>query len=79
MLSSPFYHFDSGVLSSRITLDVDQEPAGPKVYLMSMSLTTEPSKDGPTVSEGLIYPYFLTYISLSFVLVPQGVCQRVKE
>lgn len=39
---------------------VDQEPAGPKVYLMSMSLTTEPSKDGPTVSEGLIYPYFLT-------------------
>ncbi|KAI3365468.1 hypothetical protein L3Q82_010559 [Scortum barcoo] len=32
-------------------LDADQEPAGPQVYLMSMSLTTEPPNDGPTVTE----------------------------
>ncbi|KAM4624627.1 chromobox protein homolog 1b isoform 2-T2 [Polymixia lowei] len=29
----------------------NEEPAGPKVYLMSMSLTTESSNDGPTVTE----------------------------
>lgn len=41
-------------------LDVDQAPAGPQVYLMSMSLTTEPSNDGPTVTEGFKHHYFLT-------------------
>ncbi len=57
MLFSPLYHIDSGFNN----LDVDQEPAGPQVYLMSMSLTTEPPNDGPTVTEGLIhYYYFLT-------------------
>lgn len=45
---SPLYHID-------FRLDVDQEPAGPQVYLMSMSLTTEPPNDGPTVTEGFIY------------------------
>lgn len=61
MLFSPFYHLYSCLLPSRNNLDVDQEPAGPQVYLMSMSLTTEPSNDGPTVTEGFIYYYF--YIS----------------
>lgn len=60
MLFSPLYHIDSGLLPSCNNLDVDQEPAGPQVYLMSMSLTTEPPNDGPTVTEGLIYHYFLT-------------------
>lgn len=60
MLFSPLYHIDSGLLPSCYNLDVDQEPAGPQVYLMSMSLTTEPPNDGPTVTEGLIYHYFLT-------------------
>lgn len=60
MLFSPFYHLESRLLPSCNNLDVDQEPAGPQVYLMSMSLTTEPSNDGPTVTEGFIYHYFLT-------------------
>lgn len=41
-------------------LDVEQEPAGPQVFLMSMSLTTEPSNDGATVTEGLISHSFMT-------------------
>lgn len=40
-------------LSSCNSLDVDHQPPGPQAYLMSMSQTTEPSTDGPTVSEGL--------------------------
>lgn len=72
MLSSPLYHIDSGFPPPC----VDQEPAGPQVYLMSMSLTTEPSNDGPTVTEGLIY-YFLTYISLYHLSLCDKVC--VKE
>lgn len=35
------------------SLDVDQESAGAQVYPTSMSQTTEPSTDGPAVSEGL--------------------------
>ncbi|XP_029383214.1 chromobox protein homolog 1b isoform X1 [Echeneis naucrates] len=54
MLFSPLYHIDSRLLPSCNNLDVDQEPAGPQVYLMSMSLTTEPSNDGPTVTEGTV-------------------------
>lgn len=49
------------LLSSCNSLDVDQEPAGPQVYLMSMSQTTEPSTDGPAVSEGLKYIYIHIY------------------
>lgn len=39
------------------SVDVDQEPAGPQVHLMSMSQTTEPSNDGPTVSEGVTHHF----------------------
>lgn len=39
------------------SIDVDQEPAGPQVHLMSMSQTTEPSNDGPTVSEGVTHHF----------------------
>lgn len=77
MLSSPLYHIDPGLLPSCNTLDVDQESAGPQVYLMSMSLTTEPSNDGPTVTEGLTYYSFLTYMSLYLVSLCNKVC--VKE
>lgn len=62
MLFSPLPHIDSGLLPSYDHLDVDQEPAGPQVYLMSMSLTTEPSNDGPSVTEGFIHHYYLTYL-----------------
>lgn len=77
MLSSPLYHIDSGFPPPCNNLDVDQEPAGPQVYLMSMSLTTEPSNDGPTVTEGSIYHYFLTNISLYHLSLCDKVC--VKE
>lgn len=70
MLFSPLYHIDSWLLPSCINRDVDQEPAGPQVYLMSMSLTTEPSNDGPSVTEGFIYYYFSNInFSVSLVLV----------
>lgn len=80
MLSSPLCHIGSGLLPSCNNLDVDQEPAGPQVYLMSMSLTTEPSNDGPAVTEGLIYNYFffsLINFSVLLVLVQSGVCHKV--
>lgn len=60
-------------------LAVDQEPAGPQFYLMSMSQTTEPSKDGPTVTEGFIwflYHFSNMNISVSLVLGQWGVCHR---
>lgn len=42
------------------------------VHLMSMSLTTEPPNDGPTVTEGLIYHYF-SNIHFSVIACPCAV------
>ena len=61
MLFFPLCPIDSWLLPSCYDLDVDQEPAGPKVYPMSMSLTTESASDAPPVTEGFIYHYFPKY------------------
>ena len=49
----------------------EQEPAGPQVHPMSMSLTTEPSSDGPTVTEGLIHHLYHINVSASHVVLSQ--------
>lgn len=43
---------------------------------MSMSLTTEPSNDGPTVTEGLIYHYFF-FSHINFSLCHLSLCSEV--
>ena len=57
MLFSPLY--DVPLLPSCHNLDVDQEPGTWSKGLPDMSETTEPSNDGPTLTEGFINHYFL--------------------
>lgn len=40
-----------------------------RVCLLSMSLTTEPPNDGPTVTEGFKHHYLLIHFSVSLVVV----------